>query len=151
MEIIRDQKIVQDSWRHIEDGDPVPESGDVTVSLIRFGAERSDLDARSGRDGVRVGPDEEIDTIIADLGKLPLIAVTFPKFTDGRGYSTARLLRGRHGYTGELRATGQIFRDQLFYLHRVGFDAFEMAPGKSLSDALEGFSDFSVTYQSSSR
>lgn len=151
MEIIRDQKIVQDSWRHIEDGDPVPESGDVTVSLIRFGAERSDLDARSGRVGVRVGPDEEIDTIIADLGKLPLIAVTFPKFTDGRGYSTARLLRGRHGYTGELRATGQIFRDQLFYLHRVGFDAFEMAPGKSLSDALEGFSDFSVTYQSSSR
>lgn len=151
MEIIRDQKIVQDSWRHIEDGEPVPESGDVTVSLTRFSAERSDLDSRNGCVGVRVGPDEEVDTIIADLGKLPLIAVTFPKFTDGRGYSTARLLRGRHGYTGELRAIGQVFRDQLFYLHRVGFDAFEMAPGKSLTDALAAFSDFSVSYQSSSR
>ncbi len=147
MEIIRNRRVVDDAWQHIADGDAIPDSGDVTVSLSRYGAERAALDGREGRVGVRIAPDEDVDGLVASLGALPLIAVEFPKFTDGRGYSTARLLRERHGYRGELRAIGHVLRDQLFYMHRVGFDAFEMAPGKSLNDALEAFSDFSVTYQ----
>ena len=147
MEIIRNQKIVTDAWQHLADDEALPTEGDVTVSLARWTSEREALDARTGRTGVRLSPGEEADAVLGDLGVLPLIAVEFPKFTDGRGYSTARLLRERHGYKGELRAIGHVLRDQLFYMHRVGFDAFELAPGKSLTDALEAFSEFSVTYQ----
>lgn len=147
MEIIRNQKIVTDAWEHLADDAPVPTEGDVTVSLSRWTSEREALDARTGRTGVRLSPADEPDAIVGDLGELPLVAIEFPKFTDGRGYTTARLLRERHGYQGELRAIGHVLRDQLFYMHRVGFDAFELAPGKSLTDALEAFSEFSVTYQ----
>lgn len=147
MEIIRNQKIVTDAWQHVADDEPVPADGDVTVSLARWTSEREPLDARAGRTGVRLSPADEPDAIVGDLDALPLVAVEFPKFTDGRGYTTARLLRERHGYQGELRAIGHVLRDQLFYMHRVGFDAFELAPGKSLTDALEAFSEFSVTYQ----
>ena len=147
MQIIRNQKIETDAWQHVADQDPVPAEGDVTVSLSRWTSEREALDARTGRTGVRLSPGDEPDAVLGDLAALALIAVEFPKFTDGRGYTTARLLRERHGYQGELRAIGHVLRDQLFYMHRVGFDAFELAPGKSLDDALEAFSEFSVTYQ----
>ena len=147
MEIIRNQKIVTDAWRHVADDEAVPAEGDVTVSLSRWTTEREALGTRSGRTGVRLAPADDPESIVADLGVLPLVAVEFPKFTDGRGYTTARLLRERHRYAGELRAIGHVLRDQLFYMHRVGFDAFELAPGKSLTDALEAFSEFSVTYQ----
>lgn len=147
MEIIRNQKIVTDAWQHLADDAPVPAEGDVTVSLSRWASEREALDARTGRTGVRLRPADEPDAVVGDLDALPLVAIEFPKFTDGRGYTTARLLRERHGYQGELRAIGHVLRDQLFYMHRVGFDAFELAPGKSLTDALEAFSEFSVTYQ----
>jgi uncharacterized protein (DUF934 family) len=81
------------------------------------------------------------------VGQLPLIAVYFPKFLDGRGYSTARLLRERYGYRGELRAIGDVGRDQLFYLARVGFDAFLIPEGRDARDALNAFADFPETYQ----
>ncbi|MEM6993486.1 MAG: DUF934 domain-containing protein [Myxococcota bacterium] len=147
MEIIKNRVIVDDATKHLADDAPVPATGDVTVSLSRYGAEREALAARADRVGVRIKPDEDVDEIVPHLGQIKLIAVEFPKFTDGRGYSTARLLRERHGYRGELRAIGHVLRDQLFYMQRVGFDAFEMAPGKSVQDALNAFSDFSVTYQ----
>jgi uncharacterized protein (DUF934 family) len=73
--------------------------------------------------------------------------VNFPKFTDGRGYSTGRLLRERYGYRGELRAIGDIFRDQLLYLSRCGFDAFVLRPGEDPQAALAAFGDFSEAYQ----
>lgn len=73
----------------------------------------------------------------------------FPQFTDGRGYSTARLLRERYGWWGELRAIGDVQRDQLFYLSRVGFDAFELNDGIDLQSALSAFADFSEAYQTS--
>lgn len=75
------------------------------------------------------------------------IAIAFPKFADGRGYSIARLLRQRHGWEGELRAVGQILHDQLNYLHRCGFDVLELQEGKDPVRALDAFEDFSVTYQ----
>ncbi len=80
---------------------------------------------------------------------MPLIAVDFPKFTDGRGYSIAYNLRKRLGYTGELRAIGDVLRDQLFYMQRVGFNAFATRPDRSIHDALKGLTDFSEAYQAS--
>jgi uncharacterized protein (DUF934 family) len=75
------------------------------------------------------------------------VAVNFPKFGDGRGYSTARLLRTRYGYKGELRALGQITRDHLYFMESVGFDAYELREGEDAEEALASFGDFSEAYQ----
>jgi len=81
------------------------------------------------------------------LAHFQVIALNFPSFTDGRHYSSARLLRERYGYKGEIRAIGDVLRDQLFYMRRCGFDAFAIRADRDPVDALEGLKDFSVTYQ----
>jgi len=139
--------VVGDPWAAVEDGAPVPDGGDVTVSIERWRGEAEALRARSGRVGVRVPGDADPDEIGPLLEGVSLVTVAFPKFTDGRGYTVARVLRERHGYAGGLRAVGHVLRDQLFYLARCGFDAFELAEGKDAGDALAAFGDFSVTYQ----
>lgn len=151
MEIIKSGEIVTSTWVHLVDDQVRPtESVDVTVSLVRWQQEREALRAPPGRVGVRLGPSDELDPLVPDLPHLPLVAIEFPKFTDGRGYSLARLLRDRHGYRGELRAVGNVLRDQLFYMHRCGFDAFELQPGKSVREALDAFAELSVRYQAAS-
>ena len=85
--------------------------------------------------------------LAGDVARLPLIAVDFPKFGDGRGYSTARLLREKYRYTGELRAIGDILRDQLYFLLQCGFDTFALQPGRDVAGALAAFDDFSDSYQ----
>lgn len=121
----------------------------VPVSVWR--ARRTELIVREYEYGWPVGvwlaPDKGPETIAADLDDFPVIAIDFPKFTDGRGYSTARLLRERYRYRGELRAVGDVGRDQLFFLARAGFDAFVLKPGEDPHAALKGLRDFSVTYQ----
>ena len=96
---------------------------------------------------VWLAPDEDPAALAGDAARLPVIAIDFPQFTDGRGYSHARLLRERYGYTGEIRAIGDVLRDQLFFMQRCGFDAFAVRPDRDPYDALKGLSDFSVTYQ----
>ena len=147
MRIIKKREIVEDTFVRVADDQPIPATGDVIVSLARFNAERNELLARSGKLGVQLHSDEFAETLTAHLDKLAVVAIEFPKFRDGRGFSTARLLRERHGYKGEIRAVGHVIREHLFYMTRCGFDAFEMAPGKDLQDALTGFNDFTVTYQ----
>jgi uncharacterized protein (DUF934 family) len=148
MQIIKKGEIVTSSFVHLRDDEPVPaERVDVTVSLRRFVAEKAALATHPGRVGVRLAPEDDVDPHLPALLELPLLAVHFPRFTDGRGYSLGRLLRERHGYRGELRAVGNVLRDQLFYMHRCGFDAFELQPGKSITDALEAFRELSVRYQ----
>jgi uncharacterized protein (DUF934 family) len=147
MEIIRNREIVEDHWIRIDDQQPLPASGDVIVSLARWLAEKDALLGREGKVGVYLGPDDEVDAIGPDAQRLPLIAISFPVFSDGRGYSQARLLRQRFGFAGELRAVGNVLQDQLFYMARCGINAYELTPGKSLQDALAAFGDFSVTYQ----
>ena len=151
MEIIKHRAIVEDGWQHVADGQPLPAGVDVTVSLARWLAEHASLAARAasggGRVGVRLAPSDDVARLAPHLPALPLVAIEFPKFTDGRGYTQARLVRERHGYAGEVRAIGYVLRDQLYYLHRCGFDAFELHPGKSLTEALAAFDDFTVTYQ----
>lgn len=147
MRIIKRRAIVEDSFVHVADDQPVPATGDVIVSLTRFNAEKNELLARTGNLGVQLKSDQTAQDVADHLASLALISIEFPKFRDGRGFSTARLLRDRHGYKGEIRAVGHVLREQLFYLTRCGFDAFELAPGKDIDDALSAFEDFKVTYQ----
>lgn len=97
--------------------------------------------------GVWLQPDDPFEALLPDLDRLPLIAVHFPVFTDGRGYSVARLLRDRHGYRGELRAVGDVLRDQLYFLRRCGFDAFALRADQDPERALQALEDYSVSYQ----
>ena len=97
---------------------------------------------------VQLEPDQAPAALLADLDKLSTVAINFPAFTDGRGFSYARELRER-GYKGELRATGHFIRDQLHYLSRCGFNAFEFDNEPSLADALQSLDDFSEHYQAS--
>lgn len=96
---------------------------------------------------VWLAPEDAFSSEIEALLHLPLIAVDFPSFRDGRGYSVAYLLRQRHDYRGELRAIGDVLRDQLFFMQRCGFDSFDIKAGKDIQDALKGLSSYSVKYQ----
>lgn len=146
MQIIRKRAITDDDFVHVPDGAELPESGKPIVTLARYATSRQPLLATFPLMGVRITSDK-LPSDIPELERLALIAIEFPRFTDGRGYSIARQLRDRHRFSGELRAVGWVLRDQLFYLERCGFDAFELKPGKPLESALEAFGEFSATYQ----
>ena len=101
------------------------------------------------RVGVRLEPADDPAELAPDVDRIQLVAINFPKFADGRGYSSAVLLRTRFGYRGELRAIGDVGRDQLFYLRRCGFDAFSLAPHRDPHTALASLEDFTLRYQGS--
>lgn len=158
--LIKNRRVVRDSWQPLEGGAQrwlspredglladFPEQGDVVVPLAVWTHRRAELIERHGRVGVSLDGHESPDAFVADLHRLELIAVNFAQFTDGRGYTLAHLLRTRHGYRGELRAVGDIFRDQLFYLSRVGFDAFALRDGEDAEGALAALEAFSEAYQ----
>jgi uncharacterized protein (DUF934 family) len=145
--IIKNREIVGDGWTPIGDEDELLDGIDVVVSLPRFLRLRADGEAHRGRVAVELRPDDDPALLGPHLSAVDMIAVRFPKFSDGRGYSTARLLRSRLGWQGELRATGDVLPDQVFYMHRCGFDAFEVRADKKLETALRALSTFSVTYQ----
>ncbi|MFN0163422.1 MAG: DUF934 domain-containing protein [Burkholderiales bacterium] len=147
--IIIDRALAADTWALLRDDAAIPETGDVIVPMTHWLAGSDALGRRNGRTGVWLATSDDPDTLAAHTAFPPLIAVNFPQFTDGRGYSIARLLRQRHHFTGELRAVGDIGRDQLFYLARVGFNAFDLKPGQDLDAALAAFAEFSDAYQSS--
>lgn len=146
MRVIKDRQIVEDGWQLLPADAPVPASGDVIVSLTQWNAWSAAPSERSGQVAVVLHSDERPEQI-AGLERLPLIAIDFPKFVDGRGYTSARLLRERLGFKGELRAVGEVLRDQLFYMHRCGIDSFALKAGKDIEGALAAFDDFSVAYQ----
>ena len=100
-------------------------------------------------DLVVLQPSDDPATLAGRIGALKVIAINFPKFGDGRGYSIARLLRERYGYRGELRATGEVGRDLLYAMAQCGFDTFELRPGEDPHEALKAFGDFSEAYQAS--
>lgn len=153
-QIILDGKIVDDAWTVLRlDEAQLPESvaipdGPVLVPLAVWQAQHAILAVRP-MTGVWLASAERAEALREDIAKLSLIAVDFPKFTDGRGYSIAYNLRSRLNYQGELRAIGDVLRDQLFYMQRVGFNAFAVRADRSIDDALKGLSDFSTSYQAS--
>ncbi len=147
MALIKGTEVVSgDGFRSIADDQPLPERGDVVVGLARLLSEDA-LRSREGKLGVRIDPEDDLTQVVPHLTRLDLVAINFPKFADGRGYTKARLLRERHGFKGELRAVGEVLADQLFYMSRCGFDAYELVEGKDVAAALRGLRDFSVTYQ----
>jgi uncharacterized protein (DUF934 family) len=149
-QLIKDRAIIDDRWiliRDVEQVGSAPAEAPVIVPLVFWQAQRDVLAAR-GNIGVWVAPNEDPAALANDVGLLPLIAVDFPQFTDGRGYSIGRLLREKYGFKGELRAIGDILRDQLYYLHACGFNAFAVRADRDLAEALKGLIDFSDNYQS---
>ena len=153
MALIKDRKLAADNWQLLEaaaDGafPQIPPTRDVIVPLARWKASRDALGSRAGRLGVWLAGDDDPAEIAADLEHFSVIAVRFVSFTDGRGYSIARLLRERYGWRGELRAIGDVQRDQVFYLMRCGFDALCLREGEDVDSALAAFNDFSDSYQS---
>lgn len=152
--IIKNKAVVADDWtvlRLTEEDTPdsaaVPE-GKVIVPLKVWQTQRAALEKRAQL-GVWIGSSERPEELKGDLSRFQVVAVDFPKFADGRGYSVAYNLRARLGYTGELRAIGDVLRDQLFYMQRVGFDAFAVREDKNIYDALKGLTDFSEVYSNS--
>jgi uncharacterized protein (DUF934 family) len=145
--IIQDGKITEDRWLQLADDTPAPVDGDVVVSLKRWTVERDALLARKGRTGVRLVGGDSLESLAPDLPQLPVVALAFPNFKDGRSFSFARLLRERYGYTGQIRAVGDVLRDQILYMRRCGVDTFELRADKSAEDALKAFDELTVAYQ----
>ena len=160
-DIIRNARIEPDDWSllRLTEGEDAASvaiaAGRVIVPLAVWQARRDELLARAeaGELGVWLAGGQDPGELAADLPRLPVVAVDFPKFADGRGYSIARLLRSRHGYRGELRAIGEVLRDQFNYLTRSGFDALQPRAGRysdeQLEAALASLDDFTMPYQAS--
>lgn len=151
MALIKNRRLVQDSWQPLEAAAAAdaatPAQGDVLVPLAAWKARRDELLGRPGRVGLLIAGTDDPADIADDLPLVSLVAIEFPKVADGRGYSAARLLRERYGWRGELRAVGDVQRDQLSLLERCGFDAFALKPGEDAESALTAFDDFSEQYQ----
>ena len=152
--IIRNRQIIADSWQLLKaapKGGPsaVPPAGDVIVPLALWREQRDTLSSRAGRLGVWLDSHEDPAAIAGDLDRFALVAVNFTAFGDGRGYSTARLLRERYGWRGELRAIGVVVRDHMFFMEGCGFDVFMMREDQDPEEALTAFGDFSDAYQAS--
>lgn len=157
-EIIKDKAIVPDDWSVLRlaegetpDAVAVP-AGKIIVPLQVWLLQRETLLQRLQQQqdlAVWFASDEQARELGGDVALFSLLAVDFPKFSDGRGYSIAYNLRARCAFTGELRAIGDVLRDQLFYMQRVGFNAFATRADRSIQDALKGLTDFSEKYQTS--
>lgn len=153
-QLIKQQAVTVDTWKTLEiaEGDNVETialpAGEVIFPLAVWQARKAEIKARGERIGLLLLPDERVEDVAGELADFALIAVYFPKFVDGRGYSTAALLRQRYGYKSEVRAVGDVLHDQLFYLRRVGFDAWALKDGKDAAHAIAaGFTTFSEPYQ----
>lgn len=148
MLLVKHGQIVNDPWVAVADDEALPFGAPIIVSLARWKTDRETLIARNAKLGVRLASDERIEDLAADLGRLSLVALDFPVFKDGRHFSTARLLRERYRFDGEIRAVGDVLRDQFLFLYRCGFDAFEVADeAQARAFGLE-LGRFSVVYQS---
>lgn len=156
IEIIKNREVVSDDWSvlRLNEGEAAESvsipAGKVIVPFGVWQAQRAQLQDRAPLGvGVWLSSDAQADVLKDDLAHFTVVAVDFPKFTDGRGYSIAYNLRTRLAYSGELRAIGDVLRDQLFYMQRVGFNAFAVRADKNIRDALKGLTDFSEKYQTS--
>jgi uncharacterized protein (DUF934 family) len=147
--LIKNQQLVRDPFVSVPDGDKVPTQGPVIVSLSAWNDHSKQLAERADPVGVRLKSDEHPETIAEDLANIGLVALEFPVFRDGRAYSYARLLRERYGFDGELRAVGDVLLEQLHYMERVGFDAFEFNSDNPEKDFEIASRDFSAWYQPS--
>jgi len=151
--IIKNGQIVDDPWQIIRlaaeqtaESIALPDTP-ALLPLAVWLARREEILARKTQTGVWLDSSEGPEAIAGDLEHFAVIGVNFPKFTDGRSYSSARLLRDRYSYRGEIRAIGDVLQDQLFYMKRCGIDAYALREDKDIAAALASLRDFSETYQ----
>jgi uncharacterized protein (DUF934 family) len=143
-QVIRHGRIEADDWLRLAEDEVVQPGRRQIISLARARRETVPVDAEIG---VLLPNTEDVDLIAAEVLAFPLIALQFPTFGDGRAYSQARLLRQRHGYQGELRAVGDVLRDEMQLLARCGFDAMVPRADQNLADCLAALGDFTLAYQ----
>ena len=151
-QLIKGNEVIQDTWELLAKDatlEQLTNSGDIIVPLAMWQEHAHALKARDGGLGVWLDADEEAESIADDLEHFTVIALNFPVFSDGRNYSNARLLRDRYQYKGELRSIGDVLRDQLFFMHRCGFDAYALREDHDPHAALASLNDFSEVYQAS--
>jgi uncharacterized protein (DUF934 family) len=147
MPLVKQGRLTTDLFVHVAEGAELPGDGAVLVTAERFLADPEALLRRAGKVGVIWPNNRNLDDLVPWLDRLASVALVFPTFRDGRAYSQARLLRERHGYDGELRATGQILRDQFVFMTRAGFDAFEVKKDADAAAFAETMKRYSVFYQ----
>jgi uncharacterized protein (DUF934 family) len=149
MPLVKNDALVEDIWVTVPDGDPVPTDGPVILNLARWREEGDTLRARNAPLGIRLASDQSPTLIAEDLGRFDVVALEFPAFSDGRAFSSASILRGRLGFAGEVRAVGDVRRDQLDFMARCGFDAFEIGGdgARALDDWRAARAEISVRYQ----
>ena len=143
----RKAALASDLFVRVSDDAPLPEDGGAIVSLTRFRKDRDALLARNAAVGVSLNSDESPEELGDDVHRLSVVVIVFPKFRDGRGFSWARMLRTRLNFAGEVRASGDFLYDQIAYLVRTGFDAFET--NFALEDVNRALSEMSAVYQPS--
>jgi len=147
--IIRNRQIASDDWTSLPDDAEIPTSGRVIFSLKRWQEVRDALKTGDVVAGVRIPNTADVVALWDQLKDRPLIAVEFPAFGDGRAFSQARVLRERLGFKGEIRAVGDVVRDHLFFMNRVGIDTLVPRADQDLQVCLTAFRDFTVPYQGS--
>ncbi|NOR20882.1 MAG: DUF934 domain-containing protein [Xanthomonadales bacterium] len=150
MALLKNGSVTKDTYIDVSNAELIPDSGGVIISLAQWQEQRNNLAQRSDPLGIVLRSDEKPELIAADLQHFSVIALDFPAFGDGRAYSSARLLRDRYGYTGELRAIGDVLLEQLHFMNRVGFDAFAINSNDAVHDWEIAAADISVWYQPAS-
>lgn len=147
MLLLKSGQIVADTWLNIVDDQDVPTNGDVVVSLERWLSESDDLRSRDGKIGLRLKNDQSPAQVVDDLDAFDIFVLDFPKYTDGRAYSSARLLRDRYGFPGEVRASGDVLIDQYGMMQRCGFNAYEVRDDEDVQAWQEAERRISSHYQ----
>jgi uncharacterized protein (DUF934 family) len=147
MPLIRNGRLAEDRYVCVLDDAPIPEAVPVIVPAARLLADADELSQRIAPTGVLWPNNRRVAELAPLLDRLSLVALVFPKFKDGRAYTQARQLRERYGFRGELRATGEILRDQFLFLDRAGFDAFEVKKEADARSFAEASNRYSVFYQ----
>ncbi len=147
MPLVKNGKVAADTYIHVAEDAEIPDDGAALLPASRFLADPEALVARNSPTGVIWPNSRDVDDLVPYLDRLAVVALVFPTFRDGRAYSQARLLRERYGYKGELRATGQVLRDQFVFMLRAGFDAFEVVKQADAEAFLATTKRYTVFYQ----
>lgn len=145
--LLKDGQIIADPWQRVADQAPLPSEGGAIVNAKRWLAERDRLLGVNTPIGIELDPDTDVRKLADDLSHFGVVVVRFPAFSDGRGFSQARLLRERYGYRGELRAAGHVLREEFLHLHRCGVNAVELRDGDDAASWQRALAEVDVFYQ----
>ena len=148
MPLLKNGEWIEDAWRYIADDEKLPATGPKIVTLARLLGDDAEYLFHCGCQlGVRLTSGEKVEDLEPWLPRLGLVALDFPKFADGRAFSSAAILRRRYRFKGEIRATGEVLVDQYQFMRRTGFDSFEVAEGRALESWQKADIEMDVVYQ----